>query len=276
LCRQGTGQMRIRRAFISVLPALGLLAASSLPGQVDYDQRPDLIVSDLRHEGNVLILEIQNQGAGPARGTFTASVRGQYMAQQRIDSRKDIQIDAPQAPRAVVTQRIPLEDFAVPQGGEFSMMFQIALDTTHAIDESREENNTFLRQLDYSRNWKKVLPTRAPYTGDVPLPDLVITDIVHDGPYLKVKYRNASAGGTGADFLIKIEANGKKYDGNYYYRYLVPPGNTDQTTGGFTLGLVGITPGSEVDVMATIDPENRVRESNENNNQFSKRVRVKP
>jgi hypothetical protein len=115
---------------------------------------------------------------------------------------------------------------------------------------------------------------RAAYTSDGPLPDLVITDIVHDGPYLRVKYRNASAGASGADFLIRIEANGNKFDGNSYYRFVIPPGDTEQTTGGFTLGLVGIKPGTEVSVAATIDWEDRVRESNESNNHFSKRVRI--
>jgi hypothetical protein len=244
--------------------------------QVERDDRPDLIVSDLRTEGDMLVLEIQNQGPGTARGTITASVRGSGMSRPRSDSRKEIQLEAPRAVRATVTQRIPLVEFGIAADDEFSMMFSIALDTTNVVREGREENNSFSRQLDYSRSSRRILPPRATYTNEGPLPDLVITDIVHDGPYLKVKYRNASPGATGADFLIRIESNGRSFDGNGYYRFAIPPGNTEQATGGFTLGLVGIERGNEVSVSATIDWEDRVRESDESNNQFSKRVRILP
>jgi hypothetical protein len=262
------------KTFASVLLTGGLLVAFDSWGQVEHDDRPDLIVSDLRHEGDMLVLEIQNQGPGVARGTIKVTVGGKGMTQPRTDSRKEIQLEAPQKVRATVTQRIPLADFGIPPNGEFSMMFQVALDTANTVKEGREENNSFWRQLDYSRSWRKVLPERAPYTSEAPLPDLVITDIVQDGPYLKVKYRNASTGATGADFLFKTEANGKMYDGNYFYRYVIPPGNREHTTGGLTLGLVGIERGTEVSVKATIDWEDRVRESDETNNTFTKRVRI--
>jgi hypothetical protein len=255
----------------------GLLVASSALCQVERDDRPDLIVSDLRTEGDVLVLEIQNQGPGAARGTITASVRGRGMSQPRTDSIKEIQLEAPQAVRATVTHRMPLAEFGVPASSDFAMMFHISLDTANAVKEANEENNRFRRQLDHHHlAGRRVLPPRGAYTNAGPLPDLVITDIVHDGPYLRVKYRNASAGATGADFLIKIEANGRAFDGNSYYRFVIPPGNTETTTGGFTLGLVGIEPGTEVDVKATIDWEGRVRESDESNNQFSRRVRIGP
>jgi hypothetical protein len=276
--------MRYRIFASALLQAGSLLIASNSLAQVERDSaikverddRPDLIVSDLRSDNDMLVLEIQNQGPGTARGTITASVRGSGMSQPRTDSRQDIQLEAPQKAGATVTRRIPLTDFGIPMDTEFSVMFHVALDTTNAVRESREDNNSFSRQLDYYRGSRKVLPVRPLYTNDGPLPDLIITDIVHDGPYLRVKYRNASAGATGADFLIRVEANGKKFDGNSYYRFVVPPGNTEQTTGGFTLGLIGIERGTEVSVSATIDWEDRVRESNELNNTFSKRVRMAP
>jgi len=194
------------------------------------------------------------------------------MSQPRTNSGKEIELEAPRAARAIVTKRIPVAEFGIPKNGESSTMFHVAIDTTNVVNEAREDNNSFSRQLDS----RVVLPPRAAYTNAGPLPDLVITDIVPDGPYLRVKYRNASAGATGADFLIRIEANGKTFDGNSFYRFVVPPGNTEQTSGGFTLGLVGIERGTEVSVKATIDWEDRVRESNESNNEFSKRLRIPP
>jgi hypothetical protein len=275
MCRTHLDCRRPAKFASVLLQAFGLLVASSAMSQVERDNRPDLIVSDFRNEGAMVVLEIQNQGPGTARGTITANVRGSGMSQPRTDSSKAIQIEAPEAVRATVTHRIPLADFGVATDSEFAMMFHISLDTANAVKEANEDNNVFSRQIDYHHlSGRRVLPPRATYTNAGPLPDLVITDIVHDGPYLRVKYRNASVGATGADFLIKIEANGRTFDGNRYYRFVIPPGNTETTTGGFTLGLVGIEPGAEVDVKATIDWEGRVRESDETNNQFSKRVRI--
>jgi hypothetical protein len=198
------------------------------------------------------------------------------MGKARTDSRKDVQLEAPQAVRAIVTHRIPLAEFGISGSGDFSMMFYVTVDTANAVNESREGNNSFSHQIDYYRSGRVVPPPRAAYTTEGPLPDLLITDIVHDGPYLRVKYRNASAGATGGDFTIRIEANGKSFESNSYYRYVIPPGNSEQTTGGFTLGLVGIERGTDVSVEATIDWEDRVRESNESNNHFSKRLRIAP
>ena len=269
--------MENRTFAIVVLQIGGLLLSSASLSQVEHDERPDLIVSDLRDEGDMVVLEMQNQGQGRAYGTVTATVRGNSMGgKNRSDTRKEIQLQAPTAFRATVERRIPLADFGITDIAEFSAMFTVTLDTANAVSESREDNNTFSRQLDRYRSGRKILPPRATYTGEGPLPDLVITDIVHDGPYLKVKYRNASSGATGADFLILMEANGKKFDGNSYYRFTIPPGNTEQSTGGFTLGLIGLERGTEASVTATIDWENRVRESNENNNSFTKRVRILP
>ena len=259
-----------------LLQACGALFASDASSQVERDDRPDLIVSDLRDEGDLVVLEIQNQGQGRAYGTITVNVHAKAMGKTRTDRGKEIQIEAPRDFRATIERRIPLADFSITDLAEFSAMFSVTLDTANTVNESREDNNSYWRQLDRYRNGRKVLPPRANYADGGPLPDLVITDIVHDGPYLKVKYRNASTGATGADFLIRVESDGKKFDGNSYYRFSIPPGNTEQSTGGFTLGLIGLGHGAEATVTATIDWENRVRESNENNNSFTKRVRISP
>jgi len=106
------------------------------------------------------------------------------------------------------------------------------------------------------------------------LPDLAITDIFQDGPYyLKVKYKNIGAAANG-DFLIKLSANGKSFGGNPSYRFQVPPPQAEQTTGGFTIGLIGLQQGSVADVTAEIDWEQRVAESNENNNVFIKNIQI--
>lgn len=108
------------------------------------------------------------------------------------------------------------------------------------------------------------------------MPDLVVTDIVHDGPYLKKKYRNAALGATGADFLIRLEVAGNSRGGNSAYRFVVPPSHQEQSTGGLTLGLLGVERDQEITVTATIDWEGRVHETDETNNSLTKRLYIAP
>ena len=117
-------------------------------------------------------------------------------------------------------------------------------------------------------------PREEPLTSD--LPDLVITDITATKDYLIVHYRNAGkgVGATGADFLIGIGAGDKSFPGNSLYRFVVPPPGRAMKTGGFTIGLVGLKPGDEAEVTATIDHEGRVKESNSENNTFTKKLTI--
>jgi tetratricopeptide (TPR) repeat protein len=109
---------------------------------------------------------------------------------------------------------------------------------------------------------------------DPKLPDLIITDIYCDGnSALITKYMNVGAAGAG-DFTIKYSANGNSYPGNSLYRFKVPEPGQEMTTGRLTIGLIGLKPGMTAIVTAEIDWENRVNESNKNNNVFHKQITI--
>lgn len=106
----------------------------------------------------------------------------------------------------------------------------------------------------------------------VQLPDLVIRDIWSEKPYIKVSYCNIGATESNETFLIKLrnENTGKEYGGNPAYRFSVPLPGECKTTGGFSYSLLDLKSGQRATLTGIIDWENRVRESNENNNTFTK------
>ena len=110
----------------------------------------------------------------------------------------------------------------------------------------------------------------------VPMADLVITDIIQDGPYFKVTYKNIGVLRDG-DFLIKITNNttADSFAGNPYYRYIVPAPNKELITGGLGFNLIGLQKGDLASITAEIDWEQRVDENYESNNIFTKKLRVK-
>ena len=124
------------------------------------------------------------------------------------------------------------------------------------------------------------LPQRRPEaeraTADGQAVDLVITDIIQDGPYAFVIYKNAGSGGgsSGDDFGITLEANGKKFVTGPSYRRYVPKPDKLVSTGGYALTQLGINEGWMGNFVAHIDPEKRVNEQDENNNSYTKMIRV--
>jgi len=102
------------------------------------------------------------------------------------------------------------------------------------------------------------------------LPDLRVNNIYYYGSgYISVKYCNKGTAMSTGNFLVKLrnEATGKEYVGNPYRRLIVPAiGACSKTT--VSCHLIGIACGSSATVSATIDWENTVQESNENNNQL--------
>ena len=104
-------------------------------------------------------------------------------------------------------------------------------------------------------------------------PDMVITDLMADGPYVKARYTNQGGAGKG-DFLIRFCAHRKCFDGNSYYRFPVPRPGESAETGGVTLGLMDIKQGETVTVTAEIDWERRVTESTRKNNIFEKVLKI--
>ncbi|MEW6277337.1 MAG: hypothetical protein AB1758_01860 [Candidatus Eremiobacterota bacterium] len=115
---------------------------------------------------------------------------------------------------------------------------------------------------------------RRPAHTAAGLPDLVVTEVYWDDPYVRVNYRNDGGmeAPDQADFLVKISAAGREFGGNSHYRFPIPGPGREVSTGGFTIGLVGLEPGMTADVTATIDWEGRVHEANEHNNQLTRRI----
>jgi uncharacterized repeat protein (TIGR02543 family) len=106
------------------------------------------------------------------------------------------------------------------------------------------------------------------------LPDLIVNDIYYQSPYIYVKYCNVGSGWSSSDFLIKLRNNqtGQEYGGNVAYRFAVPQPGECKITGGYTPSLIGLNPGQSASITATIDWEQRVKESNENNNTLTKTI----
>ena len=126
--------MKYRKFASVLLQVSGLLIASDSLAGAESDYRPDLIVSDLRRDGDQLVLEIQNQGPGVARGSVTVSVHTKGMLNSKADTNINVQLDAPQAVRATSTRQIPLAGLGITDAAEFSAMFSIVVDTTNAVN----------------------------------------------------------------------------------------------------------------------------------------------
>jgi hypothetical protein len=101
-----------------------------------------------------------------------------------------------------------------------------------------------------------------------------VSDIYYQSPYIYVKYCNVGSGWSSSDFLIKLRNNqtGQEYGGNVAYRFAVPQPGECKITGGYTPSLIGLNPGQSASITATIDWEQRVKESNENNNTLTKTI----
>ena len=148
---------------------------------------------------------------------------------------------------------------AHPDNNNLGNVYKIRVlaDPKHMVKELNEDNND---------REQPIVPGA--------LPDLVVTDIFQDGPhYLVAKYKNIGAAGQG-DFLIKFSAGALSFPGNSLYRFPVPPPGEEQQTGGLTIGLIGLQQGSVADVTAEIDWEQRVNESNEDNNVLTKHIQI--
>ncbi|VTT97710.1 : CARDB [Gemmataceae bacterium] len=275
--------MQFVRLAAGVLCGLGLLSAAGRGGQAPKAEKPDVIVSDLTVDGDDLVLEVQNQGPGAARkgakveavftGSTTTKVKDKATGKDKVVATPfsvTVPVPVPVEPLTLEKIKLPMAKLGVKEGHKLTELVTVTLDPKKTLAEERPGNNTFHRQLDLVGN--QIKPKRAGYEGGTELPDLVVTDVVHDGPYLRVHYTNAGKGATGADFLIEVRSGKLSFGGNSYYRFQVPPPGEETKSGGFTLGLIGLKPGTEADVEVVIDPENRVRETDKKNNTFKKKV----
>ena len=138
-----------------------------------------------------------------------------------------------------------------------------------------DSNPSFKECIVTMNSNKTVSVIFTPVTTPTPtLPDLIVSDIYYQSPYIYVKYCNIGSGWSSSDFLIKLRNNqtGQEYGGNVLYRFKVPQPGECKTTGGYTPSLIGLAPGQSASITAIIDWEQRVRESNENNNALTKTI----
>jgi hypothetical protein len=260
--------------------SLGTLAATGRGTQPAKAEKPDLIVADLSLEGDDLLLVIQNQGPGAAKkgAKFDVVLSGTRLVKVKGNTTDmpvtvTVSAPAPEEPLGIEKVKVPLSKFGVKDKQELRSSFTVELDPKNTVAEEREKNNSYHRQLDFTGN--VVQPPRGDYAGK-DLPDLAITDITQDeNRNIVIHFTNKGKGATGADFIFEIRSGKNKFPGNFYYRYRVPPPGSANKTGGFGPGLLNLRAGVEVEVEATIDSEDRVRETDKTNNTFKKKLTIK-
>lgn len=222
---------------------------------------PDVIVTHLSSTARSVTVHLQNQGPGIGHGVVRLQV-------SRLGSGPVRQVEVP-SPEAVfgVTRSGPisLEDLGVKPDWN-SQIVQV---TIEADGQARSSNKTFYEQIE--RRPGVTHNQSGPYEEKHPdLPDLVIEGVSYDAPhYLKVTYANRGRGRTGADFLISWRSGERTFGGNPYYRFRVPPPGQSRSTGGLTLSRLGLAAGMQATVSVSIDPEQRVRELDPNNNTWT-------
>ncbi len=140
-------------------------------------------------------------------------------------------------------------------------MITVLVDPKGMVEEHFEDNNR-KRALVPNPNQSK--------------PDLIVVDIVQDGPYyLVVEYANV--GGASSEFFhLNISASGGTFPSSsgISYDWPVPTPLEIKRTGGFTIGLIGLSTGMTDDVTSEVDWDGLVTESREDNNTLTKRVRI--
>lgn len=275
--------MSIFRWLALVAGSVLVLTATGRDNEPPTVEKPDLIVSDLSLKGDELVLEVQNQGPGTAKrgakvevvvsGSLQVLVKDKATGKDKVEWKPvsaTVTVPVPEKVMATETVKIPPSKFGVKELADFSPLLTVNLDPKGTLDEERKGNNTYYRQLD---SVGRELP-RGDYKTGTELPDLVIRDITQDGINLVVHYTNIGKGSTGADFLISIQCGKQKFDGNHFYRFRVPAPAADTKTGGFNCSLIGLKSGDAAEIEATIDWENRVRETDKKNNTFKKTVKI--
>jgi hypothetical protein len=254
-------------------------------GEQPKAEKPDLIVSDLTLVGDELVLEVQNQGPGAAKkgqtveallsSSIRTKVKDKATGKDKIvlnPASVTVTVPVPADVMATEKVKIPLAKFGVKDLADFSPLLTVSLDTKKVLEEERKNNNTYYRHLDFTG--RQTIPPRGDYKNGTELPDLVITDITQEGFNLVTHYKNAGKGSTGADFIFSYKSGKAKFDGNSYYRYRVPAPGVASKTGGLNCDTLGLKKGDEVEVEVTVDPEDRVRETDKKNNTFKKKITI--
>ncbi|MCI0700919.1 MAG: hypothetical protein L0241_07540 [Planctomycetia bacterium] len=267
------GWLTIVAGFLVLLPATG-------QDKQPKDAKPVLIVSDLKVDGDNLVIELQNQGPGAAKkGTMveaTVSTTLRMKAKDKKDKAKTkrvsitVEVPVPAGVFATETVKVPIAKLGAKNKEDLGSQVRVTLDPKKTLTEERVNNNTYIKGASSGKP-----PPRGDYKTGTELPDLVITDITQETNNLVIHYLNKGKGSTGADFLILVRSGEVKHNGNEYYRFRVPAPNTATKTGGLNLNLIGLVRGADAEVEATIDWEDRVRETDEKNNTFKKKIRFR-
>ena len=95
------------------------------------------------------------------------------------------------------------------------------------------------------------LDTTFPNCSVPSAPNIVITNITADQYYVYVTYKNTGATADGS-FIFNLSTTKGSIPGNYLYPFSVPSSGSSATTGGFTLGNLGLASGDTSIVTATL------------------------
>lgn len=227
---------------------------------------PDIIVTHLSTDGQTVTIHLQNQGPGRGHGNVRLILTRLHKPEPAVV----VEVPSPVAVFDVARSRpIPLKSLDIRPDWT-SVLLEVRIE---AEGQARTVNKTFYEQIEHAAN--VIHNDSHPYIPHNPgLPDLVIDRVYYDGRYLRIDYRNRGRGRTGADFVISLETDKRKFPVNPYYRFRVPPPGERRTSGGYTPGKLGLKPGDTARIRAKIDSEGRVRETNSQNNTWTGTIKL--
>ncbi|MBT3983335.1 MAG: hypothetical protein HOE90_18420 [Bacteriovoracaceae bacterium] len=198
--------------------------------------KPDLVVLDLKDEGNYIKATVKNIGTAYSSYSYTKVVQGSYTYTAYTASL---------SAGVSTTVSFLKSRLGVSSGGTFS--FTATADTYNYRSESSETNNTYTESMTL--------------TGSSV--DLVVTDVYVSGNYIKVKVKNQGTSSSGYSYT-RLYGNSRTKTS---YVSSIATGSTYTHTfykSGFYLT------GSSYTFTANADYYGYVTESNESNNSLSK------
>jgi hypothetical protein len=194
---------------------------------------PDLVITDIWHEGSKIYYKIKNNGPVKAGSSLTSlTVDGDY---KKYDSVRSLGAGEER------TESFRYDWTCTGTSDEI----EVCADYKNAVAESNEGNNCKTETLENGGNGDK--------------PDLVITDIWHEESKIYYKIKNTGAEKAGSSRTsLTVDGDYKKYDS---VRTL---GAGEERTESFRYDWTCTEPSDEIKVCA--DYKNAVAESEEGNN----------
>ncbi|MCA9776301.1 MAG: hypothetical protein KC800_06275 [Candidatus Eremiobacteraeota bacterium] len=137
-----------------------------------------------------------------------------------------------------------------------SLLLEIKVDPGNAVRESSESNNSYVGSVKTGTKFR--IPKGVNLKA---LPDLVVDKPEFKGGHISLRVVNIGKGWTSADFIVDIRTGGHHRNSNRHGRLSVPaPGKSRVVHLSSPHWTVGY------DLEVEVDPEGRVRESDETNN----------